>query len=50
MMTPKKPDNNDAAKIDLMYAMLIAIGKVITGEAQNHADAVTGACPAFVVL
>ena len=50
MMTPKKPDNNDAAKIDVMYATLVAIGKVITGEAQNQADAITGACPAFVVL
>lgn len=48
LLAPKKPDGNDAAKIDAMVAILIAIGKSIIGEAEQQADA--GAGPSFLVI
>lgn len=42
LLGPQKPAGDNAAKIDLMYALLIAVGKTILGEAQQQADQADG--------
>jgi phage terminase large subunit-like protein len=48
-LAPQKPRGDNAAKIDTMYALLIAIAKTILGEAQNQAEA-SGGATSFAVL
>jgi phage terminase large subunit-like protein len=50
LMCPMKPRGDNAAKIDLWYAGLIAVGKTILGEAQNQADAIQGDSVGFACV